>query len=335
MKAIRGATTVNHDTPEEIRGAVKSLLTEIKQKNHLDDGDITCILFSNTSDLHSYYPAKAAREAGFFLSPLFSSVEPEIVGALEKCIRVMLLVERDLKPVHVYLNKAAALRKDLCDIINIAIDGPAGSGKSTIAKIIADKLNILCLDTGAMYRACALKCINNGVDVFSESAVSKAVEHIDIGVEFSGGKQITFLDGKDVSSEIRKDEISMAASTVSAHGCVRQKMVELQREIAKGTSCVLDGRDIGTNVLPDARFKFYLTARAEIRAKRRLSDNLSRGYAGNYDEILADILKRDEQDKSRKIAPLKIADDAVLVDTSDMGIGQVAEYILNQIQVKI
>ncbi len=127
----------------------------------------------------------------------------------------------------------------------------------------------------------------------------------------------------------------MAASTVSAHECVRSKMVELQRNIAKNMSCVLDGRDIGTNVLPDAPFKFYLTARPEIRAERRLKENLSKGLNDNFESVLADIIKRDEQDKNRPIAPLKVAQDAILVDTSDMSIDQVINFICNKIQEKI
>lgn len=335
MKAIRGATTVNNDTASEIKEAVNELLNEIKIKNSLTVEDFICILFSNTNDLHSFYPAKAAREAGYFSVPLYSSLEPEIDGALKKCIRVMVLAETDENPVHVYQNKASSLRKDLSEIINIAIDGPAGSGKSTVAKIIADKLNILCLDTGAMYRACALKCLNESVDVTSEKTVEKLIADIDIKVEFRDGRQITCLDGKNVSDEIRTDCVSMSASTVSSYGCVRNKMVELQRKIAKSTSCVLDGRDIGTNVLPDAKFKFYLTAKAEVRAKRRTEDNVARGYKADYNEILSEIIKRDYQDKTRKIAPLKIAADAVVVDTSDMNIDEVVSHVLNKIQERI
>ncbi|MDE7167759.1 MAG: (d)CMP kinase [Clostridia bacterium] len=335
MKAIRGATTVNSDSAEEIKESVKELLTEIKTQNALNPDEIVCVTFSNTSDLHSFYPAKAAREAGFYSAPLFSALEPEIDGALKKCIRVMILTESNEQPKHVYLRGAAGLRRDLTNIINIALDGPAGSGKSTVSKLIAKKLNILCLDTGAMYRACALKCVQSKIPVTDEKSVNEIISVIDITVKHENGVQHTYLDGKDVSEDIRKPEISMLASTVSALGCVRTKMVQLQREIAKQTSCIVDGRDIGTNVLPNAPFKFFLTASPEVRAKRRADENLQKGFKSSYEEVLADVIKRDEQDASRKIAPLKQADDAILVDSSKMSIEQVVDFIINKIQEKV
>lgn len=335
MKAIRGATTVEKDCAEQIRESVKELLNEIKIKNVLNFEDIISITFSSTDDLRSFYPAKAAREAGFSNCALFSSLEPKIKGALKKCIRVMVLVDTDKKPVHVYLRRAAALRLDVTETVNIALDGPAGSGKSTVSKLIAKKLNILCLDTGAMYRACALKCVREGVDLSDEAAVEKLIQNINIEVKYEDGIQHTYLDGDDVSAEIRRNEISMLASKVSALKCVREKMVELQRKIAANTSCILDGRDIGTNVLPNAKFKFYLTASPEVRAKRRSEENAQKGLESNFDDILKDIIKRDEQDKNRKIAPLKRADDAVLVDSSEMNIEEVVVFIENKIQEKI
>jgi len=335
MIAIRGATTVENDSAEEIKGSVKELLTEIKAQNGLNPENIVCVMFSNTSDLHSFYPAKVAREAGFFSAPLFSALEPEIDGALKKCIRVMVLTEGANPPKHVYLRGAAALRRDLTNIINIALDGPAGSGKSTVSKAVAKKLNILCLDTGAMYRACALKCLKENVAVNNEKAIQRIISDINLTVKHENGVQRTYLDGKDVSEEIRKPEISMLASAVSALGCVRAKMVQLQRDIAKKTSCVLDGRDIGTNVLPNAQFKFFLTASPEVRAKRRFEENKQKGYDTPYEEVLADVIKRDKQDASRKIAPLKQADDAILIDSSDMTAEEVVDFILNKIQEKI
>jgi len=335
MNAIRGATTVEIDSAEEIKESVKELLTEIKTRNALNSEDIVCIMFSNTSDLHSFYPAKAAREAGFFSAPLFSSLEPEIDGALKKCIRVMVLTNCANPPEHVYLRGAAALRRDLTNIINIALDGPAGSGKSTVSKAVAKKLNILCLDTGAMYRACALKCLNENVAVNNEKAVNKIISEINLTVRHENGVQRTYLDCKDVSEEIRKPEISMLASTVSALEYVRTKMVQLQRDIAKTTSCILDGRDIGTNVLPNSQFKFFLTASAEVRAKRRFEENKQKGFDTPFEEVLADVIKRDKQDASRKIAPLKQADDAILIDSSDMTAEEVVDFILNKIQEKI
>ncbi len=335
MIAIRGATTVKCDTPAEIRSEVKKLLTEITQKNGILPEQIISIIFSSTQDIHSFYPAKAAREAGFSSCALFSCVEPQIDGALALCIRVLVLVEANIKPNHVYLGGAAALRKDISAVYNVAIDGPAGSGKSTISKLIAEKLDILCLDTGAMYRACALKCVQSGVKVTDEKAVSALMNDIQLEIKYKDGAQITMLDGADVSSKIREPEISMLASTVSALGCVREKMVDLQRKIAKDTSCVLDGRDIGTNVLPNAQFKFYLTARSEVRAKRRQLENAAKGFNQPLEDILKQIEERDKQDAGRKIAPLKRAADAVEIDTSDLTINEVVSLILSKIQEKI
>lgn len=335
MIAIRGATTVTNDTAEEIKNCVKELLTLIKEKNNLAYEDVICIMFSNTNDLHSYYPAKAAREAGFFSCALYSSSEPEINGSLPKCIRVMLLAEKQGPAKHIYLNEAVNLRKDLTKKINIAIDGPAGSGKSTIAKILSKRLDILYLDTGAMYRACALACIRSGIDFADEKKVENVIRKINLEVKYEGGLQRTLLSGEDVSESIRAPEISMSASTVSAYEYVRTKMVELQRDIALRNSCVLDGRDIGTNVLPDAEFKFYLTATPEIRAERRLKENALKGFSQPFNKVLNEIVQRDEQDKTRKIAPLRKADDAREIDTGNMTIDEVADLILKDIQSRI
>ena len=335
MIAIRGATTVKSDSAEEIRDCVKELLTLIKDKNNLAYEDVICIMFSNTNDLHSYYPAKAAREAGFFSCALFSSLEPEIDGSLPKCIRVMLLAEKQGVAKHIYLNEAVNLRKDLTKKINIAIDGPAGSGKSTISKIISKRLDILYLDTGAMYRACALACVDGGIDCNDEKEVDDLISKIDLEVKYENGAQKTFLSGEDVSERIRMPEISMLASKVSAYEYVRNKMVELQRDIALHNSCVLDGRDIGTNVLPDAEFKFYLTATPEIRAERRMNENKFKGFSQSFDDVFNEIIQRDMQDKTRKIAPLRKADDAKEIDTGNMAIEEVAELLLKDIQGRI
>ena len=335
MKAIRGATTVDIDSAQQIKERVNELLQSICTQNSIDKDEIICIMFSNTADIRSYYPAKAARECGFSSSALYSSLEPEIDGSLALCIRVMLFIDRNIEVKHVYLHNAANLRKDLTKKYNIALDGPAGSGKSTVSKLIAKKLNILCLDTGAMYRACGLKCRLSGVSVEDEKAVENILKDTQITVGYENGAQVTYLDGKDVSSDIRKPEVSMLASAVSALPYVRHKMVEAQREIAKKTSCVLDGRDIGSNVLPNAEFKFFLTAKPEIRAKRREEENALKGYSQPFEEILADIIKRDDQDINRAVAPLVKADDAIEVDSSHMSIDEVVNFILNKIQEKI
>lgn len=335
MKAIRGATTVENDTAEEIRESVKELLLKIKESNRLSEDSIICIMFSNTSDICSYYPAKAAREAGFFSCALYSSLEPEIDGALEKCIRVMVLADISSEAKHIYLGRAVNLRKDITKKLNIALDGPAGSGKSTIAKIIAKKFDILYLDTGATYRACALSCIRAGVDCKNGAAVENHLKDVCISVKYENGTQVTLLGNEDVSGLIREPQISMSASTVSAHKFVRDKMVELQRRVAAENSCVLDGRDIGTNVLPNAEYKFFLTASPEIRAERRLKENQLKGINQPLDKVLKDIKLRDEQDRTREIAPLIKADDAREIDTGNMTIDEVSSYIIKIVQEKI
>ena len=333
MKAIRGAVTVAADTPEEIRGAVDSLLSEIRKRNKINVEDIVCIMLSSTGDITSLYPAKAARECGF-VCPLFSSLEPPIKDSLPLCIRVMVLADTDTA-VPVYLRGAAVLRRDLTERLVIALDGPAGSGKSTAARNLARELDILCLDTGAMYRACALACREAGVAVSDEDAVCALIGKTDLRVEYRDGRQVTMLGDRDVSEEIRSPGMSQLASEVSALACVRSAMVAMQRRIASEMSCVLDGRDIGTNVLPDARYKFFVTASDEVRARRRLEEDRAKGYDVRYEDVLRDIRERDRRDSERAIAPLKCAEDAVVVDTSDMSPEEVVQFIRNKIQEKI
>lgn len=211
--------------------------------------------------------------------------------------------------------------------MNIAIDGPAGAGKSTIAKLLAAKLGILYLDTGAMYRAVGLKALNTGVDISDAAAVEKMLADTEIDVTQENGVQHVYLDGNDVSSVIRENAVSKAASDISAVPCVRYKMVELQREIASRCDTVLDGRDIGTFVLPNAEYKIYLTASAEERAKRRYAELKAKGSTLTLEQIKDDIVKRDYNDSHRALAPLKKADDATEVDTTAMSIDDVVGRI--------
>lgn len=211
--------------------------------------------------------------------------------------------------------------------MNIAIDGPAGAGKSTIAKLLAAKLGILYLDTGAMYRAVGLKALNTGVDIADAATVEKMLVDTKIDVKQEGGVQHVYLDGKDVSVDIRENRVSKAASDISAVPCVRYKMVELQREIAAKCDTVLDGRDIGTFVLPNAEHKIFLTASAEERAKRRFAELKAKGSDLTFEQIKDDILKRDYNDSHRALAPLKKADDATEVDTTSMTIEEVTEKL--------
>ncbi|MBQ3234557.1 MAG: (d)CMP kinase, partial [Clostridia bacterium] len=195
-------------------------------------------------------------------------------------------------------------------MINIALDGPAGSGKSTVAKAISKKLNILYLDTGAMYRAFGLMAYRTNTDAKDEEAVRKILPLVDVRVKYVDGAQRTYLGEEDVSEKIRENHVSMLASAVSAHQCVREKLVELQREIAKGTDCVLDGRDIGTHVLPNANYKFYITASLEERTERRYKELVLKGQSVDKEALKQEIATRDYNDSHRKFAPLRQAEDA-------------------------
>lgn len=217
-------------------------------------------------------------------------------------------------------------------IIRIALDGPSGSGKSTIAKRLSAKLNILYLDTGAMYRATALKAIALGIDTLDEKGVSTFIDDINLEIKYIDGAQHTFLDGEDVSERIREPHVSMAASNISSLKCVRLKMVDMQRKIADQMSCVLDGRDIGSYVLPNADYKFYITASADVRADRRFKELTLKGHKVNFEELKQEIEQRDYNDKTRDFSPLKKAEDAIEIDTSYMNIEQVIGKVLSYIE---
>ena len=209
--------------------------------------------------------------------------------------------------------------------INIAIDGPGAAGKSTIAKCLAKKLNYVHLDTGAMYRSTAYKALQNHISLEDEEAVCKMLENTKIQLATDGS---IFLDGEDVSDKIRTNEISLAASLVSKLANVRRMLVERQQEMAKEKGFIMDGRDIGTVVLTDAEVKIYMTASPMARAKRRYDQNIAKNIpTGSIEEIAREIAERDLQDMTRENSPLKKADDAVEIDTSDMSIDEVTEYI--------
>lgn len=213
-------------------------------------------------------------------------------------------------------------------MINIAIDGPSGAGKSTVAKMISRKLNILYLDTGAMYRAVGLKALRNNVDISSETEVKTMLDGTNVEIRYENGVQKIFLDKENVDGFIREHAVSKAASDISAIPCVRLKMVELQREIAFKNDCVLDGRDIGSFVLPNAFPKVFLTASPQERAKRRQLQLAEKGENISFEKILADIHERDANDENRAFAPLVKARDAVLIDSSDLTAEQVCEKII-------
>ena len=216
----------------------------------------------------------------------------------------------------------------------IALDGPAGAGKSTIAKIIAKRLGLPYLDTGAMYRAMALCALSEGVSLTDTEKVDELLNRTDIQVVYKPDGQHVLVNGEDVTSRLREEEIGKGASLISKLRCVRDKLAGMQRDIAHQTHAVLDGREIGTFVIPETPYKFYVTATAEERALRRVRQLEEKGETPDYDLILKDILARDYQDSHRDYAPLKQAKDAVLIDTTHMTIDEAVEAVLTALEAK-
>jgi cytidylate kinase len=211
---------------------------------------------------------------------------------------------------------------------NIAIDGPAGAGKSTIARRVAKELSFIYVDTGAMYRAMAVYLIQNQVDGADAEKVAAVCKNADISIEYEDGQQIVLLNGKNVNAHLRSEEVGNMASLSSANPAVRSHLLELQRNLAGSSDVVMDGRDIGTTVLPDAQVKIFLTASADTRAQRRYIELTEKGVACDINEIRADIIERDTRDMNREASPLRQAEDAVLVDSSHMSIEEVVREIL-------
>ncbi len=210
----------------------------------------------------------------------------------------------------------------------MAIDGPAGAGKSTIARLTAKKLDLIYIDTGAMYRAVAYYFHNNNVSTESETEINDACNKIDIKIKYENDAQQVILNGENITAHLREEAVGKMASKVAKLGAVRKKLVELQQGLAKSERIIMDGRDIGTCVLPDADAKVYLTASSRVRATRRYNELVEKGEECNIDTIEQDIINRDYEDMNREISPLKQADDAILVDTSDMNIEQVVERLI-------
>ena len=215
---------------------------------------------------------------------------------------------------------------------NIAIDGPAGAGKSTIAKMAAKKLDFIYVDTGAMYRAMALYFLRREIDAKDEKKIAEACEHINVTIAYQEGEQQVLLNGENVNAFIRTEEVSMMTSNTSKYPAVREKLLYLQRELAAANNVIMDGRDIGTCVLPDAELKIYLTASVSERAKRRYLEQKERGVESDLAQIERDMIARDEKDMNREIAPLKQAEDAIYLDTSDMTIEEVVTKIVSLVQ---
>lgn len=218
---------------------------------------------------------------------------------------------------------------------NIAIDGPAGAGKSTIAKKVAKELGFIYVDTGAMYRSMALYFIRNGIKSDEEDRITAVCDNIQVSIDYVNGEQQVMLNGENVNAFIRTEEVSRMTSDTSKYPVVREKLLSLQRELASKKNVIMDGRDIGTCVLPDAEVKIFLTASSAERARRRYAEQVERGIECDIEQIEKDIIARDEQDMNREIAPLKQAEDAVYLDSSDMNIEQVVKAIIDIYKSKV
>ncbi len=220
-------------------------------------------------------------------------------------------------------------------MINIAIDGPSGAGKSSIAKAVSAKLGYLYIDTGAMFRSLAYKALSLGIDIPNEhDALNKMLSETTLSIERIDGIQHMILDDCDITDKIRTPKVSKAASDIAVIDFIRAWLLDLERSLAKKNNCIMDGRDIGTHVLPDADVKIFLTASAEVRAERRLKELKEKGIDVSFDEVLAEMKYRDKQDSEREVAPLKKADDAILADTSDKSFDESVELILDIIKTE-
>lgn len=216
--------------------------------------------------------------------------------------------------------------------IRIAIDGPAAAGKSTVAKQLADTLGFVYIDTGAMYRALTLQCLRNDISLTDEQAVLALLNKTEINLQQINSEQRVLLDGQDVTEDIRQNDVSKNVSHIAKIGVVRDEMVMRQRRLADDVNVIMDGRDIGTNVIPDAEVKIYLLASVEERAQRRYEENVSKGIPSNLAELKADIAERDKRDMEREHAPLKQADDAFVIDTTSLSIEEVIYEIMEQVK---
>lgn len=218
-------------------------------------------------------------------------------------------------------------------MINIAIDGPAGAGKSSVAKAVAAKLGFIYVDTGALYRSIGVNALRHGIKTDDADAVIALLPETKVELRYIDGAQRVFLNGEDVSEAIRMPEASMAASNVSAIPAVRTFLLDLQRDMAKNNNVIMDGRDIGTVILPDAQYKFFLTASAEVRADRRFKELKEKGIDVDYNALLEEIIQRDYNDSHRETAPLRQADDAILIDSSNMTLEESINAIADRVKV--
>jgi len=337
QRSIRGATTVDNNDKAEILTATKELISHVLTANCLDISQITNMIFTCTKDLDSVYPAAAARELGITHAALMCFSELHVEGSLPMCIRLMINAEMDATQdavKHIYLRNAKSLRPDLVNdkdterkFFQIAIDGPSGVGKSTVAKLCAKELGFAYIDTGAMYRAFAYYCMEEGIDVDDAALVNKAVNDAPIEIKFIRGEQMVYSKGQLITEEIRAQAVAYATSKISAIHSVRERLVAMQQDIAKGHNVIMDGRDIGTVVLKDSPLKIYLDASAEVRAKRRVLELEKLGHKTDYQTILNEVTDRDYRDTTRAEGPLKKADDAIEIICDNMTAAEVCAVI--------
>ena len=348
LRSIRGATTVEINDKAEILQAAKELINHILTANQLDIHQIINMTFTCTRDLDQVYPAAAARELGIVNAALMCVSELHVEGSLPMCIRVMITAETDVSQTavkHIYLRNAKSLRPDITDTVKheyfqIAIDGPSGVGKSTVARLCADKLGFSYIDTGAMYRAFAYYCMQKGIDLTDESEIDKIVKTIPIEVKFiNNGVQTIYLDSSPVSDELRTQEVAAGTFKIAAVASVREKLVSMQRELVRSANVIMDGRDIGTVVLKDSPLKIYLDASVEVRAARRISELESLGHSSDYESVLAAVKDRDYEDMNRAQDPLRKADDAIEIICDNMSADEVCAVICalarKRIRIKI
>ena len=336
VRAVRGAITVSNNE-DDIKKKTDKLVNKMIEQNNIDISDVVSIIFSVTDDIDCVYPAKAVREVmGVLDIPMMCVREADINGSLDKCIRVLMHVNTDKSNreiCHVYLGGAMILREDLVKKINIAIDGPAGAGKSTVADALSKRLGIMHIDTGAMYRALAYDAINRNCDITSEDEMEGLVAKVELDQKMLDNKKKIYLNGMDVTDKIRTPEVSAAASDVAKLKCVRNRLTAIQRDIAKKESVIMDGRDIGSYVLPNAQLKIFLTASVDERARRRYKDLLYKGEKNiSIEHVKNDIIARDENDTNRKISPLKMAHDAVCIDSTGIAIDDIVERIISLVE---
>ncbi|WP_317368329.1 (d)CMP kinase [uncultured Tyzzerella sp.] len=339
--SIRGAITIEENTKENIIKNAEILLNEIIEKNGINKEDIINIIFSATKDITKAYPAIATRNMGITDCAIMCMQEMDIEFSLPMCIRVMITVNLDIKKQdikHIYLKGAKKLRPDIAlknTGFAVAIDGPAGSGKSTVSKIICKELNFIYVDTGAMFRTITLYCLQNDIDCNNKDEVTKELKNINISLDFENGIQQIYLNNENVTDKIRTQEIAKNASIIAQIPSVREKLLNMQRKIAKDSNVIMDGRDIGTNVLPNANVKIYLDADIDERAKRRCEELSLKNEKFEYDKVRQGIIDRDNADKNREIVPLKKADNAITINTTNLSIYEVSDYIIKIIKENI